>query len=184
MCRSLRPLVLVLLALGCATPPPPATIAGPVDLERYAGRWLELARLPAFFQRSCTLSRAEYAPIEGGVSVVNSCLTRDGELRRAEGTATPVAGSGNTRLRVRFDGFWGRLAPVPDEGNYWILQLDPAYRAVVVCTPDRRYLWILAREPLSEAEYAALVEHARAAGFAVERLLRADWSRPWPEPGP
>jgi len=36
---------------------------------------------------------------------------------------------------------------------------------------------------VGEAEYAALVEHARAAGFAVERLLRADWSRAWPEPG-
>ena len=73
---------------------------------------------------------------------------------------------------------------MPDEGNYWILALDPDYRTVVVGTGDRRYLWILAREPASEPEYAALVEQARAAGYDVARLLRADWSRPWPEPGP
>jgi lipocalin len=42
----------------------------------------------------------------------------------------------------------------------------------VVGTADRRYLWILAREPLAEAEYAALVETARAAGYDVARLVR------------
>jgi apolipoprotein D and lipocalin family protein len=182
MRRSIRPLVFALLAFGCAAPPPLATVAAPVDLDRYAGDWLELARLPAFFQRGCVLSRAEYAPSAAGMSVVNRCATATGELRRAEGLATPVAGSGNTRLRVRFRGFWARLAPVPDEGNYWILHLDADYRTVVVGTPDRRYLWILAREPVSEAEYAALVDHARRAGFAVDRLLRADWTHPWPDP--
>jgi apolipoprotein D and lipocalin family protein len=170
-----RRLALVLgLALACASPPPPATIAGPVDLERYAGRWLELARLPAFFQRDCAASQAEYAIVEGGgaLAVVNSCTTADGELRRAVGRATPVPGSGNTRLRVRFDGFWARFAPVPDEGNYWILYLDPDYRSAVVGTSDLRYLWILARERVDDAEYAALVETARAAGYDVTRLVR------------
>jgi apolipoprotein D and lipocalin family protein len=101
-----------------------------VDLDRCAGDWLELARLPAFFQRGCLRSRAEYAPSAGGMSVVNRCATAAGELRRAEGLATPVAGSGNTRLRVRFRGFG----------------------------------------------------YARRAGFAVDRLLRADWTHPWPDP--
>lgn len=169
-------------ALGCASRPPPATVAGPVDLERYAGRWLELARLPAFFQRGCVLSRAEYDVVASGVSVVNTCLTAEGELRRAEGVATPAPGSGNARLRVRFHGFWARFAPVPDEGNYWILHLDEGYRSAVIGTADRRYLWILARERLDETDYAVLVEKARAAGFDVSRLVRADWSRPWPEP--
>jgi apolipoprotein D and lipocalin family protein len=179
----LAPLILA-VSLACASAPPPAPVAGPVDLERYAGRWLELARLPAFFQRRCVLSRADYAPIPGGLSVLNRCATADGAVRRAEGSATPVAGSGNARLAVRFRGFWARLAPVPDEGNYWILALDPDYRSVVVGTADRRYLWILARKPLAEAEYAALVEKARAAGYDVARLLRADWTKPWPEEAP
>jgi apolipoprotein D and lipocalin family protein len=170
MAPRLVPILALLLA--CASPPPPATVPGPVDLERYAGRWLELARLPAFFQRGCVESQAEYTPIEGGIAVVNTCATADGEVRRAVGTATPVPGSGNARLVVRFRGFWARLAPAPDAGNYWILHLDPDYRAAVVGTADHRYLWILAREPLAEPEYAALVETARGAGYDVARLVR------------
>jgi apolipoprotein D and lipocalin family protein len=173
----LAPAGLILaLSLACANPPPPATVTDSVDLARYAGRWLELARLPAFFQRDCVRSRADYTAVEGGLAVVNHCFTADGEQRRALGLATPVPGSGNAKLRVRFRGFWARLAPVPNEGNYWILHLDPRYRSALVGTPDRRYLWILAREAQREAEYDALVERARAAGYDVERLIRSDWT--------
>jgi apolipoprotein D and lipocalin family protein len=63
----------------------------------------------------------------------------------------------------------------PRDGNYWILHLDPEYRSAVVGTGDRRYLWILAREPLPEARYLALVEIARRSGFDVSRLVRAEW---------
>jgi apolipoprotein D and lipocalin family protein len=171
-----RLLSLLALVLACASLPPPATVSTPVDLSRYAGTWLEIARLPAFFQRGCVRSTAEYAPIAGGVSVVNRCFTAEGEERRAEGSASAVPGSGNARLRVRFDGFWSRFAPVPDQGNYWILALSPDYRTAVVGTADRRYLWILARAPVSEAEYAGLVEVARATGYDVGRLVRADWT--------
>jgi apolipoprotein D and lipocalin family protein len=164
---------LLALSAGCAKPPP--TVAGPVDLDRYAGEWLELARLPAFFQRDCVRARASYRVIEDGVRVVNQCETASGGVRRIEGVATPVPGSANSRLVVRFASFWARLAPTPREGNYWILHLDPEYASVVVGTGDRRYLWILAREPLPEARYMALVEIARRSGFDVSRLVRAEW---------
>jgi apolipoprotein D and lipocalin family protein len=173
MGRSLLLGALLALSAGCAKPP--ATVAGPVDLHRYAGQWLELARLPAFFQRDCVRARSSYRVIEEGVRVVNQCDTASGEVRRIEGTATPVPGSANSRLVVRFDSFWARLAPTPRDGNYWILHLDPEYRSVVVGTGDRRYLWILAREPLPEARYLALVEIARRSGFNVSRLVRAEW---------
>jgi apolipoprotein D and lipocalin family protein len=155
-------------------------VAGPVDLDRYAGEWLELARLPAFFQRECVRSRASYRVVEEGIRVVNRCATAAGAVRRIEGVAKPVPGSANSRLAVRFAGFWARLLPAPDEGNYWILHLDPDYRSAVVGTRDRRYLWILAREPLAEPRYLALVEIADRAGFDVSRLIRADWGVDWP----
>lgn len=55
--RPLRLLALLLTALallaGCAgTRPPPGVVAvAPFDLQRYQGRWYELARLDHAFER-------------------------------------------------------------------------------------------------------------------------------------
>ena len=62
--------------------------------------------------------------------------------------------------------------PVPREGNYWIIALDTDYRWAMVGTPDRRFLWILARAPCLPPEvYASLEAQARHLGFDTGRLV-------------
>ncbi len=57
-------------------------------------------------------------------------------------------------------------------GDYWILGLPDDYAWVVVGTPDRKYLWILARTPaLDEARMAAALDIVRANGFDPDRLV-------------
>ena len=143
-----------------------------VDLARYAGTWHEIARLPNLFQASCDCSWACYEPrADGTLAIVNSCVTRRGRCRQAVGHAEAVPCSGNARLRVRFSGL-AALVPVAREGNYWIIALDDDYRWAMVGTPDRRFLWILARDTCLEPEiYASLVDQARGLGFGVDRLI-------------
>jgi apolipoprotein D and lipocalin family protein len=143
-----------------------------VDLARYSGTWHEIARLPNLFQRSCACSQARYEPLsDGALSVVNSCVTPRGRCREVVGRAEPVPCSGNARLRVRFGGL-ATLVPVPREGNYWIIALDDDYQWAMVGTPDRRFLWILARDTCLEPEvYASLVGQAGCLGFDVSRLI-------------
>lgn len=144
-----------------------------VDLARYAGAWHEIARLPNLFQATCACSQARYEPRpDGSLTVINSCVTRRGRRREVVGRAEPVPCSGNARLRVRFTGI-ASLAPVPQEANYWIIALDDDYQWAMVGTPDRRFLWILARDTrLPPDVYAGLVERARGLGFDVARLVR------------
>jgi apolipoprotein D and lipocalin family protein len=79
----------------------------------------------------------------------------------------------NTKLAVRFKTWFGPLIPVPKEGNYWILHVDEHYQEAIVGTPNRKYLWLLARTPkISEAHYAALVAMADQLGFDTSRLLK------------
>jgi apolipoprotein D and lipocalin family protein len=143
-----------------------------VDLARYAGTWHEISRLPNLFQASCDRSWARYEPrADGTLAIENACVTRRGRCRQVVGSAEPVPCSGNARLRVRFSGL-AALVPVPREGNYWIIALDDDYRWAMVGTPDRRFLWILARDTCLEPEvYAGLVAQARDLGFPVDRLI-------------
>ncbi|WP_424812529.1 lipocalin family protein [Roseococcus sp. YIM B11640] len=167
-------LALFLLAACGSQPPAPPTTVASVDLARYSGRWHEVARLPQRFQDSSSLRceevTATYQPAAGGeISVLNECvnaLDPARPRRMALGSAYPVAGSQNARLKVTF--FW------PFYGDYWVLGLDPDYRWAVVGTPDRRNLWILSRTPeLPPAEMERALGIARAQGYDLSGLIRA-----------
>jgi apolipoprotein D and lipocalin family protein len=144
----------------------PPAVAAAVDLERYLGTWYEIASYPTRFQRGCSNTRAHYARREDGTLLVrNECL-RDGSPATIEGTAW-VADDDPAKLRVRF--FWPFSAP------YWILALDPDYRWALVGTPDRGYLWVLARSPaLDEETFRAIVSLAAGRDFDPARLVRTD----------
>lgn len=116
-----------------------------LDLERYQGRWFEIARYPNFFERGCTGVTATYKLRDDGrISVVNACRknTLDGELVVAEGIARSAGGG---KLEVTFTpwipGLWG---------DYWVLYLAADYSFVVVGSPNGRVGWILARTPTLE----------------------------------
>ena len=115
-----------------------------VDVERYMGKWYEIARYPNFFQDSeCDNTTAEYTLNDDGtVKVVNRCGPT-GTEQSIEGTARVVDTTTNAKLKVRFFG--------PFEGDYWIIELDPDYQWAVVGEPSRRFLWILSRTPTMDA---------------------------------
>jgi apolipoprotein D and lipocalin family protein len=151
---------------------PPRT-AGKVDLARYTGRWHEIARLPAPFQKDSDTAIADYGMnADGTVSVHNIAIRPDGTQRGIKGYAKVLNPPENTKLAVRFKTWFGPLIPMPKEGNYWILHVDEHYQEAIVGTPDRRFLWILARTPqISAQRKAALIGKAKALGFDVARLV-------------
>lgn len=155
----------------------PLQVVAPVDLKRYAGRWFEQARLPNRFENPCAGTvTAEYTlRPDGRMQVLNRCERADGRVAQSEGVARAVRVGGLPgagRLKVRFLPAWlGWLPPV--WGDYWILKLDRDYQVSLVGTPDRRYLWVLARQPqLDEATLHSHLEYARSLGFDVDRVVR------------
>ena len=143
---------------------PPETVAQ-VDLQRYAGRWYEIAKLPNAFQSGCVANTtAEYALREDGrIDVVNRCLTDDGEIDQAEGVARVVDPDSNAKLQVSFVQLFD--APV-FWGDYWIIGLDEDYRYAIIGTPSRRYGWILSRTPqLAWTTLAQIYTQLRAKGY-------------------
>lgn len=142
-------------------------------LDRYLGRWHQIALLPNRFQADCAAdtSAAYSRRQDGGIEVVNQCRDAAGEWLRVTGEVRVNREYGDpARLEVRFAPAWLGWLPMV-WGDYWILDIDADYTRVLVGSPDRRYLWILARAAqISAADYAALVAVARAAGFATAQL--------------
>ncbi|KAF0805284.1 outer membrane lipoprotein Blc [Alcanivorax sp. S71-1-4] len=160
--------LLATLLPGCGGKPADMPVAEQVDLARYAGLWYEIARLPAFFQRGCYDATAFYSLNDDGtVAVTNRCL-RQGESRRIEGTATAIDDT-QARLKVQFDRWFTRLLPA---GDYWIIHVDADYQRAVVGTPDRDYLWLLARTPeISSSDYRRMLDIAAGLDFPVDELV-------------
>lgn len=147
--------------------PPPQTVAM-VDVERYMGRWYELARFEQSFQKGCVGVTADYTLLEDGrVGVLNTCFdkTLDGTRRVAKGKAYVADTTSNAKLRVSF--FW------PFYGDYWIFRLEEDYEYAVVGSPDRDALWILSRQPSMDSEtYDKLVSEMSREGFDMKRLQK------------
>lgn len=166
----------LLMALIAAAPPPTQDW---VDLERYAGRWYEIARLPNRFQEKCAGDVAATYTLraDGRVRVVNECRRTDGSTTRAEGVARRAEASGPaSRLKVRFAPAVLSFLPFV-WGDYWILELDRGYRHALVGDPARKYLWILGRDPAMDAEtYQGLAAAAARLGYDTSRLVRTPQS--------
>lgn len=168
--KPIIPLSAMLISLilsGCASRLPLATVSS-VDLQRYSGRWYEIAKYPNWFQKGCAGdTMADYTiQTDGTVQVINRCLRTDGRSREVRGVAKVVPNTGNARLKVRFG--WSPVA-----GDYWIIGLDDKnYSWALVGHPSRKFLWILAREPqLPAVTYQEIIALAEKKGFQPERIV-------------
>jgi apolipoprotein D and lipocalin family protein len=135
-----------------------------VELDKYLGKWYEIARLPAGFQNGCNQTTATYSLRDNGnISVLNECI-KNGKYKKAKGTAKVVDKQTGAKLKVTF--FW------PFYGDYWIIKLGANYEYAVVGTPNRKYLWILCRTPKIEQKlYVELTEFAKSKGFNTDKLI-------------
>lgn len=145
------------------------------DPGRYLGIWHEVARLPTAIQPPGTLAKAEYTAgkEEGSVKVKNTAFDKRGKkLSDIEGKAKLAEGDPPGRLLVSF-------GPVlPEAPNYHVMHVDKDYRYAVVGVPDRKAMWILAREvPVAAETLDRLREIGRKAGFDVDKLLIAPWDK-------
>ncbi|MCH8555777.1 MAG: lipocalin family protein [Schleiferiaceae bacterium] len=150
-------------------PPLSVVAVNGVDLDRYSGKWYEIASLPQRFQKGCTGTTATYTLSEENsfVKVYNKCFkdSLTGSISDIEGKAFVVPESGNAKLKVQF--FW------PFKADYWIIFLDENYQYAAVSHPNGKYLWILSRTPdMPDSLYATITKHAFSMGIDTLNLQK------------
>jgi len=131
-----------------------------VDLNKYLGKWNEIASFPARFQEECSQVQAEYIDKGNYISVKNSCVI-NGKKKEIKGKAFKTDES--NRLKVQF--FW------PFRSDYIIEHVDKEYQVAIVGSGNKNYLWILARNKSIDKElFEKLIKIARKKGYDVSRL--------------
>ena len=172
--RNALALLLLPLTLGaCLGKPAGVEPVDDFELDRYLGKWYEIARLDHSFERGMQNVTAEYSMRDdGGVRVLNrGYLTADGEWDQSEGKAYFVEDEATGYLKVSFFG--------PFYGSYVVFELDEAYRYAFVSGPDTSYLWLLARQPtVSDDVLDRFRARAAELGFETGQLIIVDHSQP------
>ncbi len=167
-------LMLSLALTACSTAPPDGVRpVSSFDINRYLGKWYEIARLDHSFERGLSDVSATYSlQDDGSVKVLNRGYdTRNQNWKEAVGRAQFIGDPATASLKVSFFG--------PFYGGYHVIALDQEnYRWSLVAGPSRDYLWILARERTLPAEVRdALVSKARSLGFATDQLIWVEQGR-------
>jgi len=180
--RPKRLAALLCLAIlgGCASSnvPPLVALDRKVDLERFMGDWYVIGFIPVtipFVSEEGAHNAVEsYRLTDAGV-IETTYTFRKGDFDGPEKRMTPKGRVYNeeTNAEWRMQFLW------PFEAAYLIVYLDESYRRTIIGVPDRKYVWLMSRDPeLSDADYQELLEYAARVGYDSEKVQRVP--QRWP----
>ncbi len=163
-------LVLFLLLSACASVPEGVKPVNGFEVDRYLGKWYEIARLDNRFERGLRNITAEYSlNKDGSLKVLNRGYSiNKKKWQQAEGKAKFMGAPDVGSLKVSFFG--------PFYGGYNIFELDKKnYQYVMITGNDRSYFWLLSRTPnLDPALQNQLIAKAKSIGIDTEKLIFVD----------
>lgn len=164
----------LLLLLSSFTPmdnpdkkmPKGAKVIQNFEVDRYMGKWFEIARLDFRFEKHMQETTAQYRLLDNGkVEVINAGYhVKKKKWKSVKGKAKFRAEKNLGALSVSFFG--------PFYSPYNIIALDDEYKHVLVCGKNLDYLWILSRTPqIPEEIKNKYVEIAAGLGYAIDELV-------------
>ncbi len=146
------------------------TVVKELDIEKYLGKWYEIARYDHKFERDLVGVTATYSfRKDGKIKVVNAGYkgSLDGERSEAIGKAKIPNPKISSKLKVSF--FWIFY------GDYFVLELDEDYQWAIIGSSSDKYLWILSRKPKIEKElFDELLNKISNRGYDISKLISVE----------
>ena len=152
--------------LSCVSVPKNVEPVSGFELNKYTGKWYEIARLDHGFERGLEKVSATYSiNDDGSVRVVNKGLSiKNQQWQEAVGKAKFVRDENTGFLKVSFFG--------PFYGSYVIFDLDKENYQYAFVTGGKNYLWLLSRTPtISEELKNKFLRVSKEAGYNVDELI-------------
>ena len=136
-----------------------------LDIQRYMGKWYEIARYNHSFEKGINHVITEYTFEENGKIRVENQGIKNGKPKFIVGKGKqPNPKEYPGRLKVSF--FLWFYA------DYYILELDEDYQYTLVGSSSDNYLWILSRTPeMPKAQLDGLLQKIIQRGYDVSKLI-------------
>lgn len=133
-----------------------------LDLNRFMGRWYEIARFDHKFERDMQQVTTIYAIQDNGrVKVINQGL-KNGKWKTSEGKGKLTTTPGLLRVS-----FWG-----PFYSDYRVMMLAPDYSYALIGGENDKYLWILSRSPQMRQDIRnQVLREAQRRGYNTNNLI-------------
>ena len=154
------------------TPNNEITTESYIELDRYLGKWYEIARYENEFQTGCLGTTATYGKRGKYITVENRCQKANGKVQGGKALATVDNTETNATLKVSFVPFFNLFGWFA--GDYNILAIGPDYDYALVGDKARNNFWILARtKTLSDDLYTELLDIAASKGYRKELIRKS-----------
>jgi len=148
------------------------TSAAQVDLDRFAGTWYEIARLPKRGEKKHgTENRITFARTDNGLRLLSLSRQADGSIRRVTGRAKLRDDATQSRFKISFSS--AALDALPFVwSDYTIVDVADDYSTAIVGTENRKQLSLLAKTPVvDDSTRQDFLNKARAQGFDTTALV-------------
>jgi apolipoprotein D and lipocalin family protein len=144
---------------------PASAIFEPFDMERYLGKWNEVARLPNLIEKDLRNLNEEYSLNEDGSIKVVTRAFNPIKNKAVEATGTMKFKGAETRGQLEVAYF------LPIYLDYHILDMDENYQYALVSGSGMGYLWLMSRESsMPEEMKQRFLQRATGLGFNISKL--------------
>lgn len=148
------------------TIPKGAAAVKPFNINKYLGRWYEIARMDYFWERHISDVTATYSlKDDGSVKVDNRGYDyKTKEWKESIGKAKFVDKKDEAKLKVSFFG--------PFYAGYNVIAIDPEYKYALVVGSNLDYMWLLSREKsIPDQVKAHYLRLAEGIGYKTNMLV-------------
>lgn len=141
-----------------------------LDLEKYLGKWYEIAKYAVKEQKGLDNVTATYSLKDNGKIEVYNAGYKEGKKRSIKGSAWQRSEECSGGLYVRF--FW------PFKSEYNVIKLALDYRYAVVSGEKKDRLWILSRTPqIDQKDYQEIINFLVDKGFDITSISKTKQDR-------
>jgi apolipoprotein D and lipocalin family protein len=156
----------IVFSFSCRSSPKGAVAIKPFDVNKYLGKWYEIARFDFRFEKNLNNTTAEYSMNpDGTIKVVNRGYNYvTSKWKQAAGKAKFAGDNNEGKLKVSFFG--------PFFSGYNVIALDTGYKYAMIAGKDLDYLWLLSREKtIPENIRQEYLQKAVSIGYDTSRLI-------------
>lgn len=139
-----------------------------VDIERFMGDWYVIANIPTFIEKRATNAIESYRQNSKGQIETTFTFFQDnpsGRKKVYKPTGFIYNSETNAEWRMQF--IWPFKAP------FLIIDLDDDYSYTVIGVPNRKYVWIMSREPiLSDDIFSEITQKLAVIGYDISKIQK------------